>query len=174
MTIDLRKREVIVPELPTGYCWQEWHPHYLEHHAAVKFKSFHTELDANIFPSLSTQDGCRRLMWDISTRQTFIPESTWLIHQQKNQPTEKGQFCATIQGIGAKYNWGAIQNVGVTPAERGCGLGKLLVLKALRGFQLTGIEQVFLEVTSDNFRAIALYEKIGFRIAKMIYRTQIL
>ena len=45
----------------------------------------------------------------------------------------------------------------------GCGAAAVLAERVLDFAERAGIEQVNLEVRSDNKRAIALYEKLGFR-----------
>ena len=45
----------------------------------------------------------------------------------------------------------------------GCGAASALTERILAFAKETGVEQVNLEVRSDNKRAIALYEKFGFR-----------
>ena len=69
-------------------------------------------------------------MHTIVTRAAFVPEATWLL---------VGPFgpCGTVQGLRDK-SFGAIQNLGVAADQRGRGLGKLLLLKALHGFRRAG------------------------------------
>ena len=45
----------------------------------------------------------------------------------------------------------------------GCGAASALMERILAFAKETGVEQVNLEVRSDNKRAIALYERFGFR-----------
>ena len=66
--------------------------------------------------------------------------------------------------------WGAIQNVGVVPGWRGCGVGRALVLKALHGFRAAGMRACYLEVTADNAPAVSLYRTLGFRCTRTHYK----
>lgn len=45
----------------------------------------------------------------------------------------------------------------------GCGIGRKMMETALEQAKALGFEQVELEVVSDNARAIALYERLGFQ-----------
>lgn len=45
----------------------------------------------------------------------------------------------------------------------GCGIGRIMLEHVLKTAKESGFEQAELEVISDNKRAIALYEKLGFR-----------
>src|SRR5271165_1417008 len=143
MEMDLSEPLPPVPTLPTGYRWVAWDPSHLEQHAEVKFQSFIDEIDAVVFFSLGNRDGCLRLMREIAGKPGFRPAATWMIAS----PTEN---CATIQGVFERTGIGAVQNVGVTAAHRGKGLGTALVLKAMHGFRQTGSRRVYLEVTAQN------------------------
>lgn len=53
--------------------------------------------------------------------------------------------------------------MGITPAYREKGLGRRLIAAALDLARERGFHRVELHVHADNPRAIALYEKVGFR-----------
>ena len=56
-----------------------------------------------------------------------------------------------------------IWGVYVSPAHRGTGIGKKLLIKALKFAEnLLGVRQVNLYVNATNANAIALYESLGF------------
>lgn len=169
MEIDLFRTPLPVPILPDEYDWVSWSPGLVERHAAVKFSSFRTEIDAQVFPCLGSPLGCSRLMNEIATRRLFLPGATWLIHCVAGELV--GDDCATIQGIAQDSVYGAVQNVGVAPAHRGLGLGRALVLKSLWGFRAAGLERVFLEVTARNTPAVQLYRSLGFRLARTSYKA---
>src|SRR5271166_1665266 len=116
-----------VPRLPEGYSWLAWDESLLEGHAEVKFYSFFEEIDAVVFPSLSTRSGCSYLMREICRKQGFRPEATWLLSCADG-------YCGTVQGIRDRNCMGAIQNLGVKPSHRGRGLGAALLVQALHGF----------------------------------------
>ncbi len=150
------------PEIPAGFHFAAWHRELLDAHAQIKAQCFHDELDALVFPSLGSPDGCRELMHNISARVEFVPEATWLL---------VGPFgpCGTVQGMRDR-GLGAIQNLGVAPDHRGRGLGRLLLLKALYGFRTAGLRRAYLEVTVRNEPAMCLYKEIGFRSTRTIYK----
>ena len=50
MEIDFRRAPLPRPELPEGYAWMHWKPSLVDRHAAVKFESFRSELDSQVFP----------------------------------------------------------------------------------------------------------------------------
>lgn len=161
MEIDL---EIVPPlTLPTGFSLIAWRRDHLESHAEVLFESFYQEIDALVFASLGDRLGCQALMTEIARKPGFVPEATWLL-QGPSGP------CGTVQGL-RERGVGAIQNLGVIGSYRGQGLGMALLLQALHGFRLAGLQKGLLEVTAQNENAIRLYRRIGFRRSKTLYKA---
>src|SRR5882757_1940974 len=79
MEIDLVGRSFEAPALPPGYQMLAWDRHLLDAHAEAKYLSFRSEIDSNVFPCLGEQNGCQRLMNEISHKEGFLPGATWLI-----------------------------------------------------------------------------------------------
>lgn len=153
-----------VPPLPAGYSWVPWDDALVEAHADAKFICFQDEIDATVFPSLGSREGCLNLMKEIRKKQGFLPLATWLIACADG-------YCATVQGVRERTGLGAIQNLGVIPSHRGQGLGSALLLKALDGFIRSGLGRAFLEVTTQNDAAVRLYRRHGFRCRKTVYKA---
>jgi ribosomal protein S18 acetylase RimI-like enzyme len=150
--------------LAEGYTWLAWDESLLECHADVKARCFADEIDALVFPSLSSRDGCMHLMREIRRKPGFLADATWMI-------VHGGNCCATVQGVRERSGLGAIQNLGVMPTYRGRGLGRALLLKALYGFWRAGLGRAHLEVTAQNEAAVRLYRRVGFRCRKTLYRA---
>jgi ribosomal protein S18 acetylase RimI-like enzyme len=153
-----------VPPLPEGYSWVAWDESLVEPHAEVKFYCFHEEIDATVFPSLGDRSGCSKLMTAIRRKNGFLPAATWLLAYETG-------YCGTVQGVCERHCMGAIQNLGVTPAHRGRGLGSALLLQSLHGFRRSGLVGAFLEVTAQNDGAVRLYRRLGFRCRKTTYKA---
>jgi len=170
MEISLDRDFAAAISLPEGYCLVPWSEELLEAHAEAKYESFAYEIDANVFPCLGEYEGCLRLMREITRRDTFVPEATWLLQYQAD-PKSSPQVCGTIQGIENRQGWGAIQNVGVVPEHRGLGLGTCLVYSALSGFAARRLPTAMLEVTTQNCGALRLYERLGFYRTKTVYKV---
>ena len=170
MEIDLGR--LIPRALPVpGYEFWAWQSDLLEYHAEVKFGSFVGEIDAQVFPCLGELHGCTQLMHEISTRDNFLPEATWLAVVGSPLPFEPPVPCGTIQGLCGMGGMGSIQNIGTLPEHRGQGLATSLILRALRGFQEGGLRKATLEVTANNQRAVRLYQSLGFRLARTVYKS---
>ncbi len=170
MEIDLREARLAPAVLPEGYQWLDWDSTLLQRHAYVKYCSFRSEIDANVFQCLGNYDGCLDLMQKISSQRTFVPAATWLISTEYNSP-DGIVDCGTIQGMAPSRRLGAVQNVGIVETHRNLGLGRALVLKSLEGFRQSGVKRVYLEVTADNFPAVGLYHSIGFRLMRTMFKA---
>jgi ribosomal protein S18 acetylase RimI-like enzyme len=156
--------------LPAGYRLLAWNPELLEDHTEVKYQSFRGEIDANVFPCFNERASCQRLMQEISRKEGFLPQATWLA-EFCGAGSNRQEFCGTIQGLQDKNGYGAIQNVGITPFHRGRGLGTALLHQAFAGFQAAGLRRVYLEVTARNQSAILLYRRLGFRKVRTLYKA---
>jgi GNAT superfamily N-acetyltransferase len=169
MEFDLRR---VVPSTLSheGYRYLAWCPDLLEYHADVKHRSFLGELDSYVFPCLGESSGCLQLMHEIVDRSGFVPEATWLAVYEGGQASLP-RFCGTIQGLSTSDRSGSIQNVGTVPEHRQRGIGANLVVRALRGFQQSGLRRAYLEVTAQNARAVRLYSRLGFRITRTLYKA---
>ena len=170
MEIEFAAVRLPKPLLPDGYVWTPWHASLLDRHAAVKYDSFRSGIDARVFACLGDLAGCRRLMGEITRQRNFVPRATWLITRAP-VVSDRPLDCGTIQGMTANPALGAIQNVGVVPEHRGQGLGRALVLKSLHGFRRGGVKRVYLEVTADNTTAVELYRSLGFRLLRTMYKA---
>jgi ribosomal protein S18 acetylase RimI-like enzyme len=167
MDADLAVRRGPSP-LPAGYRFVAWNEALLDVHARTKFRSFRAEIDARVFPCLGDLEGCRRLMREIRGKSGFLAASTWLV--VCNDAAGDLAWCGTIQGVVDRHGGGSIQNIGVVPAHRGRGLGSVLIEQALAGFRGHGLRKATLEVTASNSRAVQLYQRLGFRKVKTVYK----
>ncbi len=71
----------------------------------------------------------------------------------------------------ARVEFGAVGHIitiAVDPAFRGLGIGKSLMIEALRLLRERGCRSVYLEVRVSNEPAINLYRKLGFVIKRRI------
>ena len=170
MELDVRRWRRPEYRIPTDYRLVAWHDSLLEDHAEVKYQSFRGELDSQVFPCLGEYSGCAKLMREISDRDGFLPEATWLA-EYIGAGRHKTEFCGTIQAVRTHKTRANIQNIGVLPFHRGRTIGTALILAALSGFQYLGIPRVGLEVTAENEDAVRLYRRLGFRSTRTLYKA---
>jgi ribosomal protein S18 acetylase RimI-like enzyme len=170
MEIDLGGMLFRPDPLPNGYELVPWNESLTLEHAAVKYECFCLEMDAIVFPCLGDREGCQRLMREISAREGFVPQATWLLSYTDGSRRRR-EYCGTVQGVRDGSTYGAIQNLGITPSHRGQGLGTALLYAALTGFREKGIARVYLEVTAQNIGAVRLYQRLGFRRMRTVYKA---
>jgi GNAT superfamily N-acetyltransferase len=169
MELDLRRWAEPPTEPPGGYRLLAWNPSLARAHGDVKFRCFQHELDANIFPCFTSRDGCCRLMREISQREGFVPQATWLLAHAGPQGDD---YCGTIQSVREAADLASLQNIGITPEHRGRGLGTVLIQRALAGLREAGVGRVYLEVTAQNDGAVRLYRRLGFIKVRVLYKMQ--
>jgi len=145
MELDLDRAFFTAPPCPFDYQLLPFDESLIRDHALAKFVSFRHELDVNVFPCLGRRDGCLQLMREIAKRSGFVPEATWLL---RYTDPESGQ-----------------------QEPVGTGLGTLLLHLAAQGFRSAGLGRMHLEVTTDNTAALRLYDRLGFRRAKVVYKA---
>jgi ribosomal protein S18 acetylase RimI-like enzyme len=170
MEIDLPGRAFAWSDLPAGYRFVPWDESLVGVHAETKYLSFRDEIDANVFPCLGDQSGCRRLMSEIAQKPGFLAQATWLVAYQDGSRRGR-EYVGTIQGVRDRSGMGAIQNLGILPVHRGHGVGTCLLLRSLEGFQQAGLSRVHLEVTAENEGAIRLYRRLGFITVKTVFKV---
>jgi ribosomal-protein-alanine N-acetyltransferase len=71
-----------------------------------------------------------------------------------------GYLCLTVS---RRHNTGRVYSLAVSPVYRGRGVADALMERAIVCARDKALRTVFLEVRTDNFSAIRLYEKKGFR-----------
>ncbi|MGQ9575118.1 MAG: GNAT family N-acetyltransferase [Thermoguttaceae bacterium] len=170
MELDLAGRDLTWPVVPSGYRLLAWDRSLLDRHAEAMYEGFRDTIDASVFPCFTELAGCQRLMAEIARKPGFLSEATWLA-VRVDPSGQLQQPCGTVQGIRDHFGFGAIQNVAVTPPCRNQGLGTALVFRALCGFWQVGLRRVYLEVTADNHGAVRLYQRVGFRVIKTLFKT---
>ena len=170
MELDLTRPLFPMPELAPNYTLIPWRADLVRAHAQAKFNCFRQEIDANVFPCLGDHGGCLSLMSEIVGKDSFVPEATWLAGYSE-PGSNRWEYCGTIQGIRDRSRIGAIQNLGIVSEHRNRHLGSCLMHKSLEGFRANDMRQAHLEVTAKNSGAIRLYERMGFRWARTVYKA---
>jgi ribosomal protein S18 acetylase RimI-like enzyme len=170
MEVDVSQWQSEGAKLPEGFRLVAWDAALLGAHADVKYECFCVELDAIVFPCLGNREGCHRLMREITNREGFLAAATWLI-EYRGETSRTATYCGTVQGVRDSAGEGGIQNLGITPRFRGQGLGTVLMDAALGGFRKVGVQRVHLEVTAQNTGAVRLYQRLGFRRTKTVYKA---
>ncbi len=115
---------------------------------------------------MAEKDGCTHLMREITSRSNFVASDVVGCSSECfHRPTAMWNRARTMSRDGA------IQNLGVHPEFRNLGVGRALLIEALRGFRSVGCMFANLEVTMQNTAAIRLYERFGFVRAETVFKV---
>jgi mycothiol synthase len=90
------------------------------------------------------------------------PESV-LILTPRDQPEQLIGFCRTLTPITADDIYPSIGTLGLLPAWRGRGLGRELLRWGIQRLRVVAPGPILIGVDGENERALALYERTGFR-----------
>ena len=63
---------------------------------------------------------------------------------------------------------GGIYGLGVLPEERGKGYSRAILLLAVRMLQEANAETIYLQVLTDNEKALSLYQSCGFETSSVM------
>jgi len=99
--------------------------------------------------------------WTRHCLKTALSDDIFIVYQQKRVV---GYLIACLCDRGIKAE---ILRIAVHPNQRGEGVGKALLETTLRILSEGDVEEVSLDVLSANRNATKLYEKVGFKIAKV-------
>ena len=143
------------PSLPAGFTWRFYQPGDIKNWAAIETSvlEFNTQQDAEAYFAAN-----------------FLPEEKALacrgvyILDEKGRPvaTATAWYMNSAQGHQAALHW-----VAVRPECQGLGLGKAVVLLALRAAANEEPEQdVWLHTQTWSHVAVKLYHKLGFAVQR--------
>ena len=149
------------PDLPKDYSITSWDNKYLKDLTKVLCKAFNGTTDELFDPRFSTIDGCEDILSKITTNiyGHFLPDSCSIL-LYKNTPVG---FCLANITAGKIAN---IPLVGILKEHRAKKLGEALLyntVKSLINNHLSHLSEVNASTETDNYSALKMYRKIGFK-----------
>lgn len=156
--------KLILPELPEGYSIETWKPEYQEGASKVIYESFHTAPDAKFDPRFRTLEGCQLVVKMLveSIIGDFLPECTSVLINN----AEPVGICF---GNLTTPTIGNVPLIGLMPSAQGKGLSVQLLKNTIKNFIKGVIDaklnclEINATVETDNFPALKMYRKVGFR-----------
>ncbi len=155
--------------LPEGYSVTQWKDEYFDDASRVIHETFKDASDSQFDPRFTSVEGAKDVVGKIVSGVfgMFIPEATSVLFHNGN-----------IEGIAfvciPTIKLANIPLIGVMKNNRNLGIGKYLLKNCLNGIieQLKNkrifVTEVNAAVETDNYPALKMYRKIGFR-EDMIY-----
>jgi ribosomal protein S18 acetylase RimI-like enzyme len=100
----------------------------------------------------------REQLEEMLARRGYVPEASIGVFD------EERLVAFTLNGIDG--DWGYDSGTGVVPSHRRTGLARRVMLESVRLLRERGCTRYVLEVLEANHGAIALYESLGFAVAR--------
>lgn len=108
--------------------------------------------------------GAEGILLDVEEERKYLEQQTKSLNDIQLLAKANGEIIGTASLIRKKKRMShrAEFGISVKKAWWGCGVASTLMEYILEFAKSTGVEQINLEVRSDNKRAITLYKKFGF------------
>lgn len=153
-----------LPDLPSGYTIDVWQDEYLDSASEVINESFKNASDAKFDPRFLSLEGSKDIVSKIVTGLfgTFLPDCT---HVLKYQGNVVGVCFANV----ASVRLANVPLIGIKADHKGKKLGEYLLYMTIAAViqhikeGLLPMNEVNAAVETDNFAALKMYRKIGFR-----------
>ena len=157
-------KNLVIPEIHSGYSLADWNDEYFDQASEVINQSFKDTADTNFDPRYLTYEGSKELVYRITSGifGTFLPEATTVLLYEDN--VAGVCFVNMTNAIIAN-----IPLIGIKNQHINKGFGKLLlkssvekVIKMIINAKIMANE-INATVETDNYAALRMYRKIGFR-----------
>lgn len=150
--------------LPEGYSLAAWDDKYVDQAVEVIHEGFKVSKDVNFDPRFISVEGCKDVVEKITGNifGRFLPEETRVVLKEG---VVEG-VCFVNMVTPAKAN---IPLISVKKGIRNKGLGKFLLKSSVSGLikalseQKIAVIEVNAAVETDNYPALKMYRRIGFR-----------
>ncbi len=144
-----------------------WHDHHGDDAAALINVAYQRHVDSEINDQYRTLPGASRFLNNIiqypGCGSFFSPGSFVAIDRRSEM------LCGMVLSSVVHPAVGHVTQVCVLPRAHGSGIGYELMRRCAAAFRGDGFAGVSLTVTSDNRRAVRLYEQMGFRALREFF-----
>jgi ribosomal protein S18 acetylase RimI-like enzyme len=110
----------------------------------------------------------RQVIANSQSRPDGMVANSSVVGASRSQGDPNGAPAAVIQIMGDIPGRVNLQNIGVSAAHRGKGLGRHLLERSIYVLRGWGISRMGLEVTESNKPALALYRSLGFEVVERL------
>jgi ribosomal protein S18 acetylase RimI-like enzyme len=144
--------------------FDHWSERRQDEAAYLIANAYRGHIDSEINDQYRSAEGARRFLFNIVQYPgcgTFFQPASWVALDRKG-----GRLCGISLTSMVAQEFGHVTQVCTSPAMRGTGVGYELLRRSLESLAGTRARKVSLTVTAANENAVALYEKMGFRVLK--------
>ncbi|HNY40822.1 MAG TPA: GNAT family N-acetyltransferase [Bryobacteraceae bacterium] len=150
-------------EPPPGFRYERWNPTMARDLAGLIENSYRGHIDSQINDQYRTFDGAKRFLDNITNYPgcgVLKPAASWVLIDPAGCPQGLA-LCTSVAPC-----TGHVAQICVTPALRGAGAGYELMRRAMTSLLAEGLSEASLTVTAANGRALAMYQRLGFRTVR--------
>ncbi|MBA3914803.1 MAG: GNAT family N-acetyltransferase [Acidobacteriales bacterium] len=163
MTRDLSPAAPAPPPLPPGFTLRRWSEDDYQSAAAVITACYRGHIDAEINDQYRSLSGSLRFLNNIVRFPgcgNFDPESSFVLFHDR-------ALVGLLLCSRVRYDVGHVTQVCVLPEYRSRSLGETLLDATAAELHRRAFSALSLTVTQANARAVALYERLGFRTKRV-------
>jgi len=163
MRIDLRRAALSEGRIGVPVYIDHWTDQHQESTAQLIAASYNGHVDSRINDQYRTFSGARRFLYNIVQYPgcgAFYRPASFAAFDAR------GTLCGISLTSLVSQECGHITQICVSPAVKGRGVGHELLRQSLEALRATGCRAATLTVTAANNGAVALYERVGFRITR--------
>jgi len=164
MRADLREADLGTGKLRRSAYIENWSDQYHDDAAHLIATAYAGHIDSRINDQYRSAMGARRFLFNI----VQFPGCGAFFRPASYAAFEPGtrKLCGISLASLVAPESGHITQICVSNSARGTGLGHEMLRRSLETFKEAGCKSASLTVTAANADAVALYERMGFRIAR--------
>jgi ribosomal protein S18 acetylase RimI-like enzyme len=165
MLQDLRKLPEAKPGVSAGMRLDRWSDRYFEPCAKLIYLAYANHIDGEINDQYRSRSGALKFLKNIILLPGcghFVPGGSFVLRQPGSD-----ELIAAVLTSEVSPGVGHTTQICVLPGYQGHGIGRMLMqtsAEALRGMKF---KELTLTVTTENYGAVQLYEKLGFTKIRM-------
>ena len=164
MRADLSRADLGPGKLRRAVYVEKWSDHYQDEAAQLIAEAYASHIDSRINDQYRSTMGARRFLFNIvqfpGCRRLFRPASYAAFEP------DTGKMCGISLSSLVASETGHITQICVSRGARGIGLGHEPLRRSLTTLKEAGCLSASLTVTGINADAVALYDRVGFEVAR--------
>jgi ribosomal protein S18 acetylase RimI-like enzyme len=164
MLLDLNTLSGATAGVSAGMRLDRWHDRYFDPCAKLIYLSYANHVDGEINDQYRSRSGALRFLKNIILLPgcgQFVPSASFVLRQAGGD-----ELIGAVLTSQVSPGVGHTTQICVLPGYQGHGLGRMLMLAAIRALCSMKFQELTLTVTAENKTAVRLYEKLGFRTIK--------
>lgn len=164
MLQDLHKLPEAKTGASSGMRLMRWSDRYFEPCAKLIYLAYANHVDGEINDQYRSRSGALKFLKNIILLPgcgQFVQGASFVLHEPGSE-----ELVAAVLTSEVSPGVGHTTQICVLPGYQGHGLGRTLMQTSAEALQGMKFRELTLTVTSENFTAVQLYEKLGFHTIK--------